>query len=254
MRIRNEQIQALDETGHPEFENGMVAHLREFAPLHWQALAEDGMRRLVREGLARASNHGLTKRGPVRFYLETTILLGIDFDTDPQYPWAGRILRDPTMPDQVERADQVYTELMVFLDLTGGPNGEYAVQALRRMREMPFEALPVKSEGFEDEAIRRMNQVHPEKCDYLGEARLRALIPRAAEEAQRLRVATDAGICLLLALMFVIGHGCAADPKFPWIARALGEDATTLPDQRVERLYSKAMIYLDQVLMHVGGQ
>jgi hypothetical protein len=50
----------------------------------------------VRRGVARAVELGFTKRGPIRLFLELEWLFGTGFDTDPQIPWAGEVLSDPT--------------------------------------------------------------------------------------------------------------------------------------------------------------
>ena len=250
MKLRNEQIEAFDDASLPAFEDFMVGHLREFTPLHWGSLGEQGIRGLIRQGLGQAQKHGFTRRGPARFYIETTILLGVAFDTDPQYPWVAAILRDPSIPDQVERANRVHAWLMGYLDAAGGPDRQYAKQALRRAREIPIPSLKVSSPNFTEEALFRMKENHPEKAAFLGGTILRNLIPRVLEEAQKYQVCTDAGVCLFLGLMFTVGHGVALDPKYPWVTNTLTNAAITDPDRRVERLYSKTMTYLEYVLGH----
>jgi len=252
--IRKQQIETFEEARSPEFENYMVAHLKEFSPLHSVSLGEAGIRGLIIAGMERAKRFGFTRRGPVRFYIETMILLGVDFDTDPQYPWPGKILRDASIPDQTQRADRIHSWLVELLDDAGGPSREYARQALHRARKIPLQPIPVSSANFEDEIIRRMKENHPEKVSCLGEAVLRNLIPRAIEESKKYSVSTDAGVCLFIGLMFAVGHGFANDPKYPWVANTLTNRAITDPDKRVERLYSKTMTYLDHVLRHLQGQ
>src|SRR5262245_55903238 len=133
MKIRNKQIQSFDEVRMPDFVDEMVGHLKAFTPLHSQSLGEDGVRHLIAVSIARAKRHEFTHRAAVRFYLETVILLGIDFDTDPQYPWAGEILRAHEV-DQLERAQRVHAWLIPFLEHVGGPNRSYATRALHRAR------------------------------------------------------------------------------------------------------------------------
>jgi hypothetical protein len=254
LKIRTAQVEAFEQVRLPEFEDHMVEHMREFSPLHSKSLGEEGMRVLIRTGMERAKKHGFTQRNTVGFYLETNILLGIDFDTDPQYPWAGQILRAATTPDQTQRADRLHARLIEMLDVAGGPERQFAREALHRARKIPFQATPVGSSQFEQEAIRSMRSTHPEKADYVGEEAMRGLIPRAIEEARKHAVATDAGVCLFLGLMFAVGHGFTGDPKYPWVAGTLANGAITDPDKRVERLYSKTMTYLDKVLEHLEGQ
>jgi hypothetical protein len=254
LKIRAQQIEVFEEVNTPEFEDFMVEHLKTFSPLHSEALGEKGIRKLIRMGVERAKKHGFTRRGPAKFYIETMILLGCAFDTDPQYPWTGRLLGAPKVHDQTERADSLHGKLIEFLDVVGGPNRIYAKQALKRARQMPLNALPVSSNTFEAEIIRRMRENNPEKVVYIGEDALRGLILRAKEEALRYSVSTDGGICLFIGLMFSVGHGFACDPKYPWVANTLTNTGITDSNARVERLYSKTMTYLDHVLQHFERQ
>ncbi len=45
-----------------------------------------------------------------------------------------------------------------------------------------------------------------------------------------------------------VGHGMARDPHVPWIAKTLNNAAIEDPNKRAERLHSKAMTYLDEIL------
>ena len=253
MIIRKQQLQSLEEVRSPAFDDFMVNHLRDFTPLHWQSLGEAGIRNLITAGIQHAKAHGLTHRGPVRFYIESIVLLGIDFDTDPQYPEPRRILQDPQLRDQTQRADRLHGWIIDLLEMVGGPDRQYAQQALCRARAIPFQPLTRFDPKFEGEILRRMAEMHPEKVAYLGDEAVLGLIPRAVEEANRFSVATDAGICLFLGLMYAVGHGVARDPKYPWVLRTLTNPAISDADRRVERLYSKTMTYLDHVLSNLQG-
>jgi hypothetical protein len=244
-------MRVFEEARLPDFEDYMVEHLKEFSPFFSESLGQAAMRSVINAGMERAKKHGFTYRGPVRFYIETAILLGIDFDTDPQYPWAAKLLDDATLTDQTQRADRVHGQLMDFLDAVDGPDHAYTNRALRVLRESPMATAPASSPDFADAMLCRMQEVHPEKAQYVGEPALRGLIAKALEESGKFNISTGAGVSLILALMFVIGHGCANDPKFPWIAGTLNNPAVVDPNQRADRLYSKAITYLDHVLTHL---
>jgi hypothetical protein len=251
--VRQEQIDYLDEARWPHFETYMVAHLRDFSPLHSKSLGEAGIRRLIQAGVQRALAHGFSHRASVKLYIETMILLGADFDTDPQYPGAKAALDEP-MPAEMDRADCLHAWLTDLLDKVGGPDRRFAKEALRRARDIPFQPIPVSSPNFMSEIIAQIKRTHPEKFGYVGEPAIRNLILRAQEEAQKYFVATDGGVCLFAGLMFAVGHGFVSDPKYPWILNTLSNAAITDPAKRVERLYSKTMTYLDQVLEHLRDQ
>jgi hypothetical protein len=252
LRIRQAQLESFEQIRLPEFEDYMVEHMQGFSPLHSKSLGEDGMRILIRAGMERAKKHGFTRRATVGFYIETNILLGIDFDTDPQYLRAGEILRDPSLRDEVQRADRLHAWLMDLLNIAGGPERKYAREALEQAKKIPFAPIPMTSPTFERDLIRVMQANHPQKALFVGYASLCELIRRAIDEARRHSVATDAGVCLFAGLMFAVGHGFTQDPKYPWVANTLNNSAITDPTKRVERLYSKTMTYLDHVLEHLS--
>lgn len=253
MIIRKDQVLALERTDVPEFEDFMVEHLKVFSPLHSQSLGEAGIRSLIQAGTERARRHGFTRRGPVRFHIETAILFGIDFDTDPQYPWLAPLLDDPALAEEVERADRVHEVVTDYLERVAGDDRGLARRSLQRARSLPFEPISTTAPDFADRLIERASATYPEKAAAVGRPALLRLIDRAVEEARRWDSATDAGVCLFFGIMFSVGHGFIVDPKYPWVANTLRQSGYS-PDRRVERLYSKTMIYLDRVLDHLGRE
>ena len=76
MRIRSEQITALENAMARRFQDEMVAHLAEFSPPLFRVIKEDQMREAVRFGIQKAGQYGFTLRGPIRLYLELMLLFG----------------------------------------------------------------------------------------------------------------------------------------------------------------------------------
>jgi len=254
MRIRDEQLRVLDDASQLPFENFMVAHLAEFTPMHMGTLGADGMRALVRQGVERARRYGFVSRGPVRFYIELIVLLGIDFDEDPQYPWVAETLLDDSIGGEIERADWLHDQVIGLLETAAGPKRAFAIQSLHRARQLPFRGVSPSSADFEGVVARMMGEMYPEKAHYVGEGALRNLARAAVVEAGRKETATDEGVCLFAGLMFAVGRGFYRDPKYPWIAGTLGNPRLTTPEARAERLYSKTMTYLDHVLDNLRAQ
>jgi hypothetical protein len=250
--IRREQQKALEQFVLRNFEDEMIQHIKQFAPKHSEIIGEDGLRQVVRMGIERAKVYGLTNRGPVRFYIEMMFMLGSDFDTDPQYPWAGEILKDPVNADQMGRADHLYDKTRDYLAKVAGPKNKYALYALKNVRSVlaqgPFEPGP----RLDEDLLSRLKSIYPEKCGYLGDRVLRTLIAHGAEKARALSLNTDQGIILFAGLMFALGHGFATDPQFPWISGTINNPAIESPEKRVERLREKSLTYLDNVLVYLG--
>jgi hypothetical protein len=53
---------------------------------------------------------------------------------------------------------------------------------------------------------------------------------------------------MIVILMFAFGHGCVADPLYPWISQVLTDERITSAEARGQRLERKALTWLDHVL------
>jgi hypothetical protein len=244
LTIRRQQQQAFQRAALRRFEDEMVEHIKKFAQKHCEVIGEPAVRSVIRLGMARAKQYGFTNRGPVRFYLELMFMFGSFFDGDPQLPWVMQILNDRAMQDQMVRAERLHGMTMEYLIYVVGPNKEYYMEALRRISQARVEDFPVTDGDIENAAVRALNTLYPQKCEYVEQARLRALIQGCLKEAKDHGVSTWKGVLLFILLAFTLGHGCASDPQFPWIGATLDNAPVGDPDARTERLYKKATAYL----------
>jgi hypothetical protein len=198
--------------------------------------------------MERASEYGLTNRGPIRFYIELMFMFGSYFDTDPQYPWANAALRDPNGLDQMLRADGLYHRMNDYLAQVSGPNHKYLIEATKRLSQVRIQDFVTSDQDLEASILRGARAVYPQKCDYLGESVLRALIRDGFELAQNYGFASDKGKILMVLLTFTAGHGFPTDPLNRWIITRLDNKRWPDPNRRVDDLYSKAQIYLEHIV------
>ena len=92
--IRKEQMEVLQSYQRDQFEQRAQSYLREALPGACAGMDDAQLRQVIRAGVARAAEHDITAECDVVGYLELTLRLGRDFDTDPAYPWARPILLD----------------------------------------------------------------------------------------------------------------------------------------------------------------
>jgi hypothetical protein len=183
--------------------------------------------------MARAEGFGFTNRGPVRLFIEMMFLRGSAFDTDPQYPAVGAVLR--ASGDQMQRAHQIHELCQANLDEVSGPDAANVKKALSDL--LTFARMPIAfSNDFVADMLQEMNRVFPKKAAYVGEAGLRALIDEGIAEARQYRFETDRQRALLVVLKFSFGHGCTDDPLYPWISRTLRDERIVDPAARAARL------------------
>lgn len=250
--IRKVQMEVFEKFILPAFEDEMVAHLRQFVPDHAGTIGDKRVRQLIRSGIERAKLYGLTYRNPVRFYIELMFMLGSDFDTDPQYPWAFEILKDSIYLGQLEKADRLYHNAMDYLEKVQGPDYEYEIAALRQFAGLRFDNLRVVNGNFGGEITLLLKRLYPQKCAFIGDQAIRKLIQVGHELAKSYAISDAAGVPLLVGLMFAFGHGCANDPQFCWITDTMNDNSVVDPNNRIERLFSKMRAYLSQALTNMG--
>ncbi len=252
--VSERQQAALDGAVRTAFEREMVEHLHDFAPKHCEVIKDAGVREVVALGLERAAAFGFTHRGPVRLFLELMFMFGSEFATDPQHAWAAPSLAEAMPGDQMFRAESLYTATQAYLQAVSGPGHCYAVAALRRTRTLM--SADLRRYDFSPERLASslaaiLHEVYPEKTRYLGEEGMLGVLRSGLALAQRHAVTQPRNRAVFVFLVFVLGHGVADDPLYPWIRSALTDSRIPDPDARAARVESRAGVYLDRVIDYV---
>jgi hypothetical protein len=250
LQIRREQMDVFRAAARQSFEDEMVLHLSEFSPSLAKTLRVEQLHDVVRLGMERAAGYGFDHRGPVRLFLESMLLFGSYFDTDPQYPWAAEILTDAGTPQTV-RARQLYLRVMDYQERVAGPDDTYAAAALRNIRAFAARPLNFSPTELVPAMLHELELIYPEKVSYVGADALSVMIRRGGQGARNVRFYSPRATALVIVLMLAFGHRCGADPLYPWIANTLRDDRAQDPEAKAGHLEKKALIWLDHVL--AGG-
>jgi hypothetical protein len=246
-QLNERQLATFRRAAVSDFEEQLVEQCAASSP----ALAALGRAHLlvaVRAAIARAAGHGFTFAGPVRLFVELGLLFGSAFDTDVQYPWARARLASPEETvatgrglDQIDRAATLHDASMDALDEIRGADDEHVTAALRSLVDLATLPIPDRIDDLAALALALLEHVHPEKCAFVGEPALRALIAAGTAEATRYGLSAPRDALLLIGLMFALGQGCTADPLHPWIGRILADEAIATPALRARRVEETAM-------------
>jgi hypothetical protein len=250
--IRKEQMDTLRAAALGAFEEAMAEHLGGLSPFLSNAVGPDQLRKAVRLGIERAAGYGFDCRGAVRLYLELMLLFGSYFDTDPQYPWAAEILADRDSDPQLQRAARLYEQALDYLCQVAGPEEAHLLKALKNIRAFAKQPLSFAPDDLVSTMLGEITLIYPEKAAYVGQEGLAALIRKAGQGARNMRFETPRGMALVVELMLVFGHGCGADPLYPWIAQTLRDETTNDPAAKAKQLEMKAMAWLEQMMVHFG--
>ena len=143
--------------------------------------------------------------------------------------------------------------MLKYLKHAAGVNHEYTLAALRRIRGMDTDDVPIEGE-FTTTALNWMKLIYPEKHRYVGEEALRKLVDEAKEVANSFCAKSDRSVAVLLGMMYAMGHGVTDDPLVPWVGRTLTNDSPPDPEARIKRLEGKARAYLGRVVDYFDQQ
>jgi hypothetical protein len=254
LKIRKAQLDAFADAAALQFETSMVGHSLEFAPPLCSVLGPEQTRVAVRRALEQARAHGFTNQGPAKLFVECMLLFGSDFATDPQYPWIIEALADGNPETQKERASRLFVGVGAYQEAVLGPGDEHTLRALQKLRDLAGREFRIRRETLHDNMFRAITQVYPEKAKFAGDQAVANLIASGVETAAACDLPEGRGQVLVVVLMFAFGHGCFADPLYPWIGNTVRDSRIIDAAARAKRLEQKALTWLDRVLVNLAKE
>ncbi len=251
--IKREQIAEFDQVVAAHFEAEMRHHCWEFSPALCKTLGNEGVNAFVQNSIERARFYGFTLRGPIRLFIELSLLRGSYFDTDPQYRLYAPPLRSGGK--EMARAEDLHKLSLEYTKTVAGPEGENVMKALQAL--VDFKAPPeVGAHPTEFDAMHAtFQQIFPEKLAHMGRLSFGRLTLRARGVTGRLGAQARWSDWVMMSLMLAFGHGCISDPLYPWIAKTLYQPGPANADARIAQVERKSRIWLEAVLTrHAEGQ
>ncbi|MBL8473764.1 MAG: hypothetical protein KF778_06205 [Rhodocyclaceae bacterium] len=246
LTIHPEQMRELNRATLQRFADEMFGHAREFSPDLCKTLSNEELARGIWAAIEQSRGYGFERRGPIRLYIELSLLFGSKFDTDPQYPWAGRILRENR--DEMLRAEGLYRAVLRYQDATAGNDASSARRAMQRLHDLAQMSHDYAAQDFSSAMLGHIAHSCPEKFRHAGNDAMLALIREAGGAARRAGFQSARAYALVVALMVAFGHGCICDPFYPWISNTLADPMIATAGIRADRLERKALIWLKSVM------
>jgi hypothetical protein len=92
LKIRNEQMESFAASAYQDFEERMTRHLKKFFPETMNEMAPNEIREFIGACVKGAAQYGLTSEQAVACFTHLPLLLGPDFETDPNWRFAPTVL------------------------------------------------------------------------------------------------------------------------------------------------------------------
>lgn len=98
-----------------DFRGGIVRVMRQLYPQKAEYLGEDRLQAVVDLSLATCRAHGIQSVAGQCLITALVYSLGHAITRDPLYPWVGRTLNDPLVPDPNQRAQKLYSRTKIYM-------------------------------------------------------------------------------------------------------------------------------------------
>ena len=244
--IREDQIFAFETVALQNFEKKMVTHCQLFSSQLCDTVADSNIRLFVQRSIKRAYSYGLTLNGSVSFYIELALMLGCDFDTDPQYIGLSEIL-EQEMSDEMSKADQLYEWFNQYEQILETESENKYSQAKRILDSFSNYPIKLSSPAFVDNVIQEFKRVSIKKVKYIGDQRLTDLINQARQEAHNHDILSDRGFSVLVTLLYTLGHRCLYDPMYPWLSDMLNNKREMDQESFTQYVESQCMRWIEKM-------
>ncbi|MRG98039.1 hypothetical protein [Polyangium spumosum] len=251
LKISQNQIQAFEASAQRSFEEEMTSHIRTFAPRRCREIDDGQLRMAVRDGINRARVYEFTNKGPIRLFLETMLLFGAHFDTDPQYPVFASQLSAST--DQMVRAERIYDEIVAYQSVVLGQGSRNLRDALAALIDLA-RSSGARVDDFDANMLQALASSFPKKAAYVGRERLQGLIRRGRVEASGYGLHGARAQTILVTAMFALGHGISRDWLYPAVQQALADMSVRDTSALAERFESTLLLLLERTLADISKE
>lgn len=116
VRLRDSHLELAPQSEGIPLRGDICKLLEFFAPRKFAVDGETAVRALVEEAIWRSLDYGIRGACGVTVYASLMFLLGVDFDSDPMYAWAGEILRGRAPGDEDARVGQLYAAALRYVN------------------------------------------------------------------------------------------------------------------------------------------
>jgi len=249
--MHKEQIECFKKASLKNYEDSLVIHVQKIIPKVSKIAGVYNVRKLVQEGIQKASYFGFNYQGPVRFYIDLMLLLGCGFHNDPQFPWASNILNASDERGQMFRSKKLFVHTNNYVETVYGHNNIYLTNAIEKFCDINF----VKNYHHFDDTqslLKILNFIYPQKFEYVGVKNLLKLVEQLKSIKLLLSINHESSLLVIAGIMFAFGHKFFVDPLYPWIVKELNKDELE-ESQRILKIYKKIKIYLDHALLKLKG-
>ncbi|CQH07443.1 hypothetical protein [Yersinia mollaretii] len=175
MAFSEGQLELLKTLSFKGYVSEVVSHCELMYPALVSLQGQERFSLHIEKAIALAKKTGFTQRGPVRFYIDMMILLGSNFEHDPQHQWA-EFNKINSASSQLEKSISMYNILEQYIGAIYGESNCFFEQSLVRLRNLDVSHISDNKKNYRDNTHELLNYIHPQRYNLLGNGAVDALI------------------------------------------------------------------------------
>lgn len=230
------------------FEGDMVFHIARYFPARFILMGETAALATVRLAIDRARGHGMVMKRDVCLYLNCMVVLGSHFDQDPKFAWAKELLGPADGGSPSERMTRVNGRMVQLAKSWRACMMSGLRDALLALEATNGQAAAERPELSVKEVVQQLGRSFPEGTGNFTPKELRDLAETGLSRAGTYKLASGDERFLFISLMFLLGSGFDADPRFPWIAEAMAKPATAGSDPGMGHIVADTLARIQHAL------
>ncbi len=249
MVIRPSQAEELQQVAVDRFYDSMVEHLQRNFPYHCRLWGSTTTLTIVRFAAEKAEGYGFRAEREICLFLTILPLLGAYFDEDPLLPWAGSVLRDPSIRESVVRIERLVGRVEDHLDMCWGKDDANLRRWAAGMRRDWKRIFPAACRMEPHVGMVFLLQgSFPEKYSLIPELTISELVSEGTRMAHSYGMNSPVGALICQAMMFLLGWKFDHDPQLPMLSSILQESNSSDPEVTSEVIVTKERRLFDRLI------
>lgn len=216
IKLGQQQLEMLQPRAFDLYITELIEHCKQTFPKLTQRLPEPELRTALIEALKKTTQNGITDNQPTLYYIDLMILLGADFQTDPQYAWINDWFIETANYSQLAQTGYLHGDCLDYLGEMYGDNDIHKYATANQLKEFDLSHYTLSAENFDEEILFILKDIFPKKAELVGDKALTNLITQAKQTAandyQYTRVDQTA---YFIITCYLYGHQFNADPFIP---------------------------------------
>lgn len=204
IEFNEEQNELLKSLSFKNYISEVVLHCKVMYPKLVPLQGRESFSLNIEKSIALAKNAGFTQRGPVRLYIDMMILLGFNFEQDPQYQRAKFNDMNNTS-SQLEKSVMMYNVLEKYIDAIYGESNSFFEQSLVRLRNLDISNISDDNKNYRSNTHELLSYIHPQRYCLLGEGSVDNLISFSDENIKTDKIIRPNHKSYLVLIRFLLG-------------------------------------------------